>query len=495
MKHTNSLESVLHAAGLLRSGTGRDIEILGLNNDSRTVSPGDLFICKGYGFKPEYLLKAREAGAVCYMAEEQQADCPLPSLIVSDVRKAQSLAAQWFYDRPSDAFTLVGITGTKGKTTTTYMTHAVMDAVAGTKTGLLSGMEHDMGGQVTYTHLTTPESLEMQQLFAEARKHMLPVVTAEISSQAYQVHRTYGQHFRYGIFLNIGPDHISPHEHPTMEDYLRCKEALLENSDVAIIVRSTDYFDHVLAAAKKANRTIVVGMAENGECDYAASNIQKLPRGYAFTVTEKATGRHDTYKIAMDGLFNIENALAAIAVGRDMGGDPSVISAALEHLVVPGRADVMEGAGLKVFINYMHNGISCQAVLKALKKDYPDKFVTVVIGVAGQRSPARIQGVGEACGKYADRVFFSADDPDLEDPRDIDIRLAHAAADGKAEIIIEPDRTIAVERALREAPVGSVVVLGGKGSEDTQRVNGEYVYYESDPAIAKRILAELEKQR
>ena len=195
----------------------------------------------------------------------------------------------------------------------------------------------------------------------------------------------------------------------------------------------------------------------------------------------------------MDGLFNIENALAAIAVGRDMGGDPSVISAALEHLVVPGRADVMEGAGLKVFINYMHNGISCQAVLKALKKDYPGKFVTVVIGVAGQRSPARIQGVGEACGKYADRVFFSADDPDLEDPRDIDIRLAHAAA--KAEIIIEPDRTIAVERALREAPVGSVVVLGGKGSEDTQRVNGEYVYYESDPAIAKRILAELEKQR
>ena len=103
--------------------------------------------------------------------------------------------------------------------------------------------------------------------------------------------------------------------------------------------------------------------------------------------------------------------------------------------------------------------------------------------------------MGEACGKYADRVFFSADDPDLEDPRDIDIRLAHAAADGKAEIIIEPDRTIAVERALREAPVGSVVVLGGKGAEDTQRVNGEYVYYESDPAIAKRILAELEKQR
>ena len=135
--------------------------------------------------------------------------------------------------------------------------------------------------------------------------------------------------------------------------------------NTAIIVRSTDYFDHVLAAAQKAKRTIVVGMAEDGDCDYAASHVQKLPRGYAFTVTEKATGRQDTYKIAMDGLFNIENALAAIAVGREMGGDPAVISAALEHLVVPGRADVMDGAGLKVYINYMHNGISCQAVLRS----------------------------------------------------------------------------------------------------------------------------------
>ena len=221
MKHANSLESVLHSDSLLRAGLGRDMEILGVSNDSRHVSPGDLFICKGYGFKPEYLLKAQESGAVCYMAEEKYEKCSLPAILVSDVRKAQSLAARWFYDYPSDSFQLVGITGTKGKTTTTYMTRAVMDAIAGQKTGLLSGMERDMGGEVIPTHLTTPESLEMQQLFAEARAHHLTIVTAEISSQSYQVHRTYGQRFQYGIFLNIGPDHISSHEHPTMEDYLR----------------------------------------------------------------------------------------------------------------------------------------------------------------------------------------------------------------------------------------------------------------------------------
>ena len=183
MKQTTALEAVLRADGLLLQGIGRNVDILGISNDSRTVKPGDLFVCKGYGFKPEYLAKAREAGAVCYLAQEKL-DSDLPAILVSDVRKAQSLAAQWFYDYPSRAFTLVGITGTKGKTTTTYMTRAVMDAVTGTKTGLLSGMEHDLGGEVTYTHLTTPESLEMQQLFAEAREHKLPVVTAEISSQA-----------------------------------------------------------------------------------------------------------------------------------------------------------------------------------------------------------------------------------------------------------------------------------------------------------------------
>ena len=293
--------------------------------------------------------------------------------------------------------------------------------------------------------------------------------------------------------MNIGTDHISPIEHPDFEDYFSSKLKIFAQTRIACVNLDCDHAQRVLQAAQEGGRPVITFSQKNEEADVYASQVRKRGNDILFRVRTRRFQRE--FRLTMPGLFNVENALAAIAVGRDMGGDPSVISAALEHLVVPGRADVMEGAGLKVFINYMHNGISCQAVLKALKKDYPGKFVTVVIGVAGQRSPARIQGVGEACGRYADRVFFSADDPDLEDPRDIDIRLAHAAADGKAEIIIEPDRTIAVERALREAPVGSVVVLGGKGSEDTQRVNGEYVYYESDPAIAKRILAELEKQR
>lgn len=489
---SRAAEQVLQQAGLLIKAADSAVTFSGLSNNSKETKEGDLFICKGFGFKPEYLQLAIYSGAVCYVAEQQIPAISLPFIQVSDARKAQSILARWFYGNPSDSFELVGVTGTKGKTTTTYMTRAVMDALAGKPTGLVSGMERYVGGEVIMSHLTTPESLEMQQLFAEARDNGMPMVTAEISSQAYKVDRVYGQHFDYGIFLNIGPDHISPHEHPTMEDYLMSKVALLENSDVAVICRDTDYFDTVYNAAKAAcQRVCLIGKTE--DCDFRFHNIEKLPSGYSFLVTEKESGETHPYSVAMDGLFNIKNAVCAIAVGRMMGGSPSVIAEALQDLVVAGRSDVYVGGGVTVFINYMHNGISCEAVLEGLQQDYPGAYITVLIGVAGQRSPQRVQGVGEACGKYADRIFFTADDPDLEDPRDIGNRLVKAAGDTKAKITVEPDRAKAVEQAILEAPEGSLIVLGGKGSEDTQRVNGVYVPYESDPAVTLRVLPLREK--
>lgn len=490
---SRAAEARLQQEGLLVQAAACAVSFNGISNNSKETQEGDMFICKGFGFKPEYLQIAINRGAVCYVAENEIPGVSIPFIRVSDSRKAQSILARWFYGEPSNSFKLVGITGTKGKTTTTYMTRGVMDAIAGRETGLVSGMERYVGGEVIDSHLTTPESLEMQQLYAQARDNGMPIVTTEISSQAYKVDRVYGQHFDYGIFLNIGPDHISPHEHPTMEDYLMSKVALLENSTVGVICRDTDYFETVYNAAKaKCERVCLVGKED--DCDYRFHDIQKLPSGYSFLVTEKETGETHPYSVAMDGLFNIKNAVCAIAVGRMMGGSPAVIAEALQDLVVAGRSDVYVGGGVTVFINYMHNGISCEAVLEGLQHDYPGAYITVLIGVAGQRSPQRVQGVGEACGKYADRIFFTADDPDLEDPRDIGMRLAKAAGNTKAKITVEPDRAKAVEQAILEAPEGSLIVLGGKGSEDTQRVNGVYVPYESDPAVMKRVLPLREKR-
>ena len=189
MKQIRALEVLLRQHGLLAAPADRDAAVTGICNDSRQARPGDLFICKGYGFKPEYLEMARSRGAVCALAETDFPGVDIPCVRVSDVRKAQSLAARWFYDEPSDSLTLIGVTGTKGKTTTSYMIQAITNALAGRPTGLSSSAGRYCGGPDVDIHLTTPESLDLQWLFAQARDHGLPYMTAEVSSQAYQVER------------------------------------------------------------------------------------------------------------------------------------------------------------------------------------------------------------------------------------------------------------------------------------------------------------------
>lgn len=480
-------EEELRRYHLLTQPADCALSFSGISNNSKLTKAGDLFICKGAGFKSEYLQAAKERGAVCYMAEAQVADVDLPFILVNDSRKAQSILSRWFYGKPSDAFTLVGVTGTKGKTTTTYMTHAVMNAVAGCRTGMTSGVDLDVGGgEVVESHLTTPESLELQQLYGQARDHALPIVTSEISSQAYKVDRVYGQHFDYGIFLNISPDHISPTEHPDFEDYLECKLQLLDNSDVAVICRDTAEFDTVYRRAQAACRRVCL-VGKTDDCDYRFHDVVKQPSGYTFLVTEKESGQTYPYSIIMDGQFNIKNAVAAIAVGRMMGGDPAKIAEELKHVTVAGRADVYSCADLTVVINYMHNGISCTEALQGLQQDYPGAYIVVVIGMAGERSAGRFVDIGQVCGQYADRVFFSSEDPGFDDPYVVTQQMADAAAGGKAEVIVEVDRTKAVEQAILDAPKGAVVVLAGKGNETTMRVRGQYIPYESDPGIMRRV--------
>lgn len=488
MKSIRQLEALLDRHGLLCAPASQPVDVTGICNDSRRAAPGALFICKGYGFRAEYLQMARQQGAVCALSQESYPGVDLPCIRVSDVRRAQSLAARWFYDFPSDGFTLVGVTGTKGKTTTAYMIQAVLSALAGRPTGLSSSAGRYCGGPDVDTHLTTPESLDLQWLFAQARDHGLPYMTAEVSSQAYQVERVYGEHFDVGVFLNFSEDHISPREHASMEEYLQCKLRLLENSDRAILCRETAQFDRVYATARRCCRQVLLVGMERDDCDLSVRDVRKCAHGFDFTVCEG--GAAYPYHLAMDGDFNVENALAAIAVGRLLGAGHGQMAEALRELVVPGRMNLYEGGGVHVLVDCMHNRASAQALLTDLRRDYPGAAITVVTGIAGGRSPQRIQGMGEMCGRYADRIFFTTDNPDFEDPADIAGRLAHAAVQGgEARVSIELDRSRAVERAILEAPEGAVIVLAGKGNDAVQRVRGSYVRYESDPVAARRCLA------
>jgi len=483
-------EALLRQEGLLAAGSGRSACITGLSNNSQAAKAGDLFICKGYGFKPSYLQMAAERGAVCYLAEEAVEGACLPFLRVTDVRKAQSVLARWFYGVPSSSFVLTGITGTKGKTTTAFDLQAILSAYAGRPTGLISTVERFVGDEHQPSHLTTPESLDLQQLFARARDNALPYVTMEVSSQAYKVDRVYGQFFDFGIFLNFGADHVSPREHPTVEDYLCCKLHLMENCHTAVICRETAYFDRVYAAASQhAQKVRLVGI-ERDDCDYIARNIKKETFGFSFEVQEKGRAETFTFHLPQEGRFNVENALAAIAVGREAGVPLSVMAPALEALRVPGRMNMITGAGLRVLVDYVHNRLSFQAVFDSLKKDYPGAPLYVVAGAPGERAEARRDDIGSLCGANAARVIFTSDDPGFDDPMAICQRMARAAADsGSAQVDIVIDRTAAVEQIIREAPDGAVIVLAGKGHEVTQRVRGQYEPYESDAVVARRALA------
>ncbi len=483
-------EQLLRQEGLLATPSGATVSFTGLSNNSQETAAGDLFICKGYGFKPSYLQMAAERGAVCYLSEEAVAGARIPFLRVTDVRKAQSVLARWFYGVPSSGFVLTGITGTKGKTTTAFDLQAILSAYTGRPTGLISTVERFVGDEHQPSHLTTPESLDLQQLFARARDNGLPYVTMEVSSQAYKVDRVYGQYFDFGIFLNFGEDHVSPREHPTVEDYLACKLRLMENCGTAVICRETACFDRIYATAvQHAQKVCLVGIERN-DCDYIARNVSKETFGFSFQVQEKNSAETFTYHLPQEGRFNVENALTAIAVGRELGIPHAVMALALERLQVPGRMNMITGGGLRVLVDYVHNRLSFQAVFDSLKKDYPGAPLYVVAGAPGERAEARRDDIGSLCGANAARVIFTSDDPGFDDPAAICQRMSRAAAQsGGARVDIVIDRTQAVEQIIREAPDGAVVILAGKGHEVTQRVRGQYEPYASDAVVARRALA------
>ncbi len=465
-----------------------------LCNNSAKAGAGDLFVCKGFTFKPQYLAQAKQAGAVAYLAQERF-DEAMPCLLVQDVRKAQSLLAIWQFGNPAGSFCLTGITGTKGKTTTAYALKSILDLQAGRPTGLFSTVEQYVGEETEPSHLTTPESLDLQAKFARAKANGLPYVTMEVSSLAYKQQRVFGLTFDYGIYLNLGEDHISPLEHPDLEDYALCKLQLMQNCKTAVIYRELTVLDAAVAAAKeKAARVLVFDLLQENEdfsqsgLDYAMGQIQKLPRGFSFTVFEQATGQSFDMTLGLEGRFNLLNALAAICVARGQKIDWQTIASGLKNLQVPGRMNLIEGKDLQVLVDYAHNKLSFSALFASLRADAPHGHISVVCGAPGQRDENRRVHIGALCGQWADQIYFTADDPGFDSVTEICAQMQEAAAPYGKPVSIIPDRTAAIETAIANAPAGGLVLLAGKGAEVTQRVNDQWVYYESDPVVAARAL-------
>lgn len=471
-----------------------------LSYSSADVTPDTFFICKGATFKEEYLRDAIAKGAGVYLAQSLYEGVDCPHILVSDIRKAMSLVSIAFYQKAYRNFRVVGLTGTKGKTTTTYFMKNILDAFcrrnpqlcAAQKSAVLSTVEVDTGIEHHEAHLTTPESPDLQRYFAQTRDSGLPFLTMEVSSQAYKLSRVYGMDFDIGMFLNIGEDHIGPLEHTDFEDYFSCKLQLMEHCRTAIINREMDHAQRVLGHARAhAQRVLTFGKLETADLDdddcWILRDIQKEEQGFTFTTSHGL--EQDSWRIRMAGRFNVENALAAILAAKALGVDDQSIREGLLQNEVQGRMNLFEKDGVTVLVDYAHNFLSFQKLYESLKADYPGQRIVVVVGCPGGKAQLRRRDIGTLSGQNADYLYLTAEDPQFEDVRSICEEIASFVKPYGTPYEIIEDRAQAVEKAITTAQKGDVIVLAAKGEEVYQKVRGEYVYYESDLAIAKRLLS------
>lgn len=471
-----------------------------LSYSSADVTPDTFFICKGAAFKEEYLRDAIAKGAGVYLAQSLYEGVDCPHILVSDIRKAMSLVSIAFYQKAYRNFRVVGLTGTKGKTTTTYFMKNILDAFcrrnpqlcAAQKSAVLSTVEVDTGIEHHEAHLTTPESPDLQRYFAQTRDSGLPFLTMEVSSQAYKLSRVYGMDFDVGMFLNIGEDHIGPLEHTDFEDYFSCKLQLMEHCRTAIVNREMDHAQRVLEHARAhAQRVLTFGKLETADLDdddcWILRDIQKEEQGFTFTTSHGLA--QDSWRIRMAGRFNVENALAAILAAKALGVDDQSIREGLLQNEVQGRMNLFEKDGVTVLVDYAHNFLSFQKLYESLKADYPGQRIVVVVGCPGGKAQLRRRDIGTLSGQNADYLYLTAEDPQFEDVRSICEEIASFVKPYGTPYEIIEDRAQAVEKAITTAQKGDVIVLAAKGEEVYQKVRGEYVYYESDLAIAKRLLS------
>ena len=413
----DTLAKLLDVCGELRASEQVDERaVTGCSFDSRAVSAGDVFFCKGAAFKPAFLSMALDAGAVAFVCEESLVESLEPlakesgaaMLVVDSVRTAMALLPPEVYDRPDHDVKIVGITGTKGKTTAAFMLQSIIKA-AGESCGMIGSVSTDDGIECYESTNTTPEAPEVWRHIANCRTSGRQSMVMEVSSQALKYQRVENLPFDVACFLNIGRDHISPIEHPTFEDYFESKLRIFDQAKTAVVNLGTEEVDRVLEAASTAERLVTVGV-EHPEASLWASDVRMVGFNIEFNLhgmsaDESEAGEKILLGIAGD--FNVENALVAIAAAREIGIGIDAIKKGLSKLRVPGRMEVVESKDGRVIcvVDYAHNQLSFRSLFSSVKRAFPASPVIAAVW------RCRRQGAGAPRAASArGRTVFRPDD-------------------------------------------------------------------------------------
>ena len=456
-----------------------DVEVSGLAYSSKSVTPGALFFCvpgfkaDGHDFAPD----AADRGAAALVVQ-RPLDLGVPEVVVDDVRAAMGPAAARFHGDPTSKLKVVGVTGTNGKTTTTFLIRELLEA-AGVQTGLLGTVTSIVGGKEEPVERTTPEAVDLQALFARMLDEGDRAAAMEVSSHALELGRVAGIHFAARVWTNLTQDHLD--FHPTMEDYYAAKKRLFTQAGGGAIVNVDDSYGRRLAGEIDVEPTTY---AVDATADYRAFDVRFDRNGSRFTCRTP----DGDFQLAtrLPGLFNVQNALAAVAAARALDVPMETIVEALARAArVPGRFEpVDEGQEFAVLVDYAHTPDSLENVLRAAREITTGRL-HVVFGAGGDRDTAKRPLMGRAAAEYADRVIVTSDNPRSEDPESI-VDMVIEGAGPNAERIV--DRRAAIARAIETAAPGDVVVIAGKGHEQGQEFEGGRKEPFDDRTVAREAL-------
>lgn len=457
-----------------------DVEVKNVINDSRKVEEGSLFFCikgavtDGHKYVPDVVAKGAKVLVV-----EDPVEAPEDATViqVEDTRYAMALISAAYFGYPANEMRIIGITGTKGKTTTTYMVKSILES-AGYKVGLIGTIEVIIGDEAIPAHNTTPESYTIQEYFRRMADAGCQIVVMEVSSQGLMLHRTAGIPFEIGIFTNIEPDHIGPAEHSSFEDYIECKSRLFKQCRLGIVNADDSHLEKILEGHTCAVESFGLSQTAN----IRAEGLQLVSKpgylGIAYHALcagtpEKESAEFDV-EIDIPGKFSVYNSLTAIAICRHFKVAATDIKKALKTAKVKGRVEMVKVSDeFTLMIDYAHNAMALESLLTTLKEYKPHRLVCL-FGCGGNRSKLRRYEMGEVSGRLADLTIITSDNPRFEKPEDIiaDIVVGMEKTDGKYVKIT--DRKEAIAYAIHHGEPGDIVVLAGKGHEDYQEIEGKH---------------------
>ena len=457
-----------------------DVEISTLVYDSRKVEKNCVFVCILGAVRDahDYVSEVVEKGATAVIVQK---DVKVPEGItvikVENTREALAYMSAAYFDYPAEKLKTIGITGTKGKTTTTYMVKSILES-AGLKTGLIGTIEAIIGEEHIHAVNTTPESYVVQEYFRRMVDLGMDAVVMEVSSQAMMLHRVSGFTFDVGVFTNLEPDHIGENEHKDFADYMHCKSLLFRQCRLGIFNGDSEHVEGVMEGHTCECWTF--GCRDG--MDFTATDISLKKEHGALGVAYHVKGMMDfDVEVNVPGSFSVYNSLTAIAICHRFGVEPKVIQKALLDVHVKGRIELVPVSDrYTLMIDYAHNAMALESLLTTLKEYEPGRLVCL-FGCGGNRAKSRRYEMGEVSSKLADLTVVTSDTPRFEEPMDIinDILIGVKKADG--EYVTIPDRKEAIRYCMEIAKDGDIVVLAGKGHEDYQEIKG--VKYPMDERV------------